>query len=278
MEHDDRQQDQQTPQGEAKQAEPTATVKKVEGRADIPEAAPTNHRPDEEKKYRGAIVFLTAGLLASTVAYSIAAYWQLTILEDQAQAMRETLKETKGIAEQTKVAADAATVSAKAAQDSADAAKESNRITLQTTRNDQRAWVGVSRFLGKEIKPGVEMRFGVRISNFGRTPARSVRTQTSWSALPRSTPFTPVYPPRKRSQQASASVVMPTFEGEVLAPPVIFTESQVKALESQLSYFYVYGRITYDDVFGHPHFTTWCFYVAHDSPTMTACETYNDAD
>ncbi len=279
MENDNREQEQKSPKAETEQPEPAATVKKAEGRADVPPASRANNKADGEQKYRRTVVLLTAVIAGATVAYSVSAYWQLRILGTQAQAMNETLVETRGIAEATKLAAEATIASGKAAQDSADAAKESNRITLQMARNDQRAWIGTKSLIGEEIRPGVRIQFGVIVANLGKTPAKKVKTQTSWRALPRTTPFSPVYNKSTTNiEQMSTSVLMPTFEGTLLAPPITLGEDQVEALRSGRAHFYVYGRITYEDVFGRSHKTTWCLFVNEKLDRMAACEIYNDAD
>jgi len=41
---------------------------------------------------------------------------------------------------------------------------------------------------------------------------------------------------------------------------------------------YMYGSITYEDVFGVKHHTTVCMYLLPDLSAFTDCETYTEVD
>ena len=59
----------------------------------------------------------------------------------------------------------------------------------------------------------------------------------------------------------------------------VLNEGDMGLVESGTFIFYVYGELTYDDVFGQLHHTIYCF--KHDpgrTPGLSNCADFNDAD
>jgi hypothetical protein len=128
------------------------------------------------------------------------------------------------------------------------AGEQTERIIAQmkeTEVRDLRAYVGVSKVILSLEKPDVP-RGIVEVKNFGKTPAYKVR---QWIGIaPQSHPLTVILPESSSPETASVSVIFPDittvsitdFKKPLPLDAVIGT--------AQLT-IYVYGRITYEDIF-----------------------------
>ncbi len=56
------------------------------------------------------------------------------------------------------------------------------------------------------------------------------------------------------------------------------TQEQIDDLRKDSHVLYVFGRITYENVFRHSHLTTFCVWFEPDLSTPEHCHSYNDAD
>lgn len=55
------------------------------------------------------------------------------------------------------------------------------------------------------------------------------------------------------------------------------SQGQAKAIRAGTSFFYLYGSITYDDVFDYKRSTTLCLYFDPIIFSASSCPIYNDA-
>lgn len=149
-----------------------------------------------------------------------------------------------------KKSTDAATRAAKAAEDSVVSAKDSSHAEL-------RAWVlVVAAGLNVPIKANTPITVSVVFVNEGKTPASEVDTEW-WTTI--STEENPKNFPRNEPLGApSKGVLAPSvpFTG-VSIPPMVLTDAQITPLSKGGKY-YVYGIVTYKDVFGERHKTEFC--------------------
>ena len=82
-------------------------------------------------------------------------------------------------------------------------------------------------------------------------------------------------------KEHSVSIIMPKKRqesGESKTQDVL-TEDNIKAIKAGGCNLYAIGRITYRDIFGHPHWRHGCGYWRKDTPkTFDVCRSYNDGD
>jgi len=50
------------------------------------------------------------------------------------------------------------------------------------------------------------------------------------------------------------------------------------AFESGTTKLFIHGRFSYEDVFGKPHWTEYCFVLQSSLTAFGGCEVHNDAD
>jgi hypothetical protein len=147
-------------------------------------------------------------------------------------------------------------------------------------RLDQRAWVGVTNIANISIEDGKSPAFSVIVSNSGRTPALHTRVHigiepTDTSNLAFFVPVDPVPPTRE-----SVVAIQPNQATVISAPPDAppIPTSYIQALKAGTGTAFVYGVITYEDIFGTPHRTTFCALIVPDLHNWQWYSDYNEAN
>jgi hypothetical protein len=141
------------------------------------------------------------------------------------------------------------------------AGEQTERIINQmkeTEVRDLRAYIGVSKVILKFRKPEVpEIPRGiVEIQNFGKTPACKVRQWIGIGIGPH--PLTYVLPESSNPKIASVSTVFPNIKNISLVDLKKPLPVDAKVGTPELTV-YVYGRITYEDVFKNEWYTSYRF-------------------
>jgi hypothetical protein len=167
-------------------------------------------------------------------------------------------------------------------------AKRSLDATITQNRLDQRAWVGPIE-MGINDPPvhvGSRLVATIVLTNSGKTPALDVATLASIEFVDKDAILNPHYQIDK-TDQVSRSVIQPGMKEIITTLPVSsptgsgagtmgtkdFTE-----IQSGKSIVYVFGKITYRDVFGGKHFATFCGFLNRNMTTLRPCKTYSQAD
>lgn len=196
-------------------------------------------------------------------------------------ALKQTLEESRKIA-QANAEQGQRTLQATIAQ-----AKEAMNASLANAQNDQRAWVGPIEVVGANfrddnntpvfLKEGERFPvLGVWITNSGRSIARAFRSIVK--ADLRRTPFVADYGAPKAA--GSISVIQPGARAMIKCGTWDYKISarDIEEIRNGTVRLYLFGEMTYDDIWNRPHFTRFCVYL---DTTMTAflnCDTYNDAN
>jgi hypothetical protein len=234
----------------------------------IPHSVTDACHSEQKRKYRlewwkFCVEILT--LLAIT-AYAVIAYHQWGAMKDAADA--------------TKKSADATT---KAVQ----IAENTLKANIEISRRDQRAWVGVIAVeppVLKDpnnnpvyVKEGLPAKFGVVISNFGKSPALKVKPAINAYLLAADAKLSPGY---GIGERRSIGVIQPQARGTLPTnpTPTIFNASHINDMKSGKLILYLFGMITYEDVFKEPHCTTFCMFLSPSLNAFMTCNTYNQAD
>jgi len=157
--------------------------------------------------------------------------------------------------------------------------------SIEVTRTDQRAWVGVietepptETVAGENvyIKAGSHSIFRAVIANSGRTPALSVTTSTGDAGILSGVPFVPRYDYRG---EYGIPVIQPAAKFWILTSgDHAFTAKEIDAVKSGTFKVYFFGMINYKDVFGKSHRTNFCAVLDRNLKNFNACSQFNDAN
>jgi hypothetical protein len=238
-----------------------AVLQRAESEVNAEESRQTRH----EGRDRIRLLIECLGLgIAGILALANVGLWIVTI----------------SAAHATRDAADAAQRGAAASEAQAEATKESIQSTVQSFRLDQRAWVGQMDSSASEAEEGKPITFRVVIGNSGKTPALNVRMAISSAHAPKAVKFIPRYSGPNTAALQGTGAMQPGAKGllEQTTGPLV----DVSKYQRGEYLYYVFGRIDYEDVFGRPHWTTWCLYVGGEhtgnmrSPLQ--CNSYNNTD
>lgn len=154
-------------------------------------------------------------------------------------------------------------------------------------RLDQRAWLGIVAIkpvpkvpeIGKPIEAIVEIR------NSGKTPARKIVVGVIGQPVKAGDNPTFSYEPSKNLSFGTlfpnSSVTLPLNMSKEPDTGTVFPLSQetLDAIAKGQLAIYVHGRADYEDIFGVPHWTTFCGKLnATFDGHYGACQDHNDTD
>ena|SRR3984893_16099852 len=152
---------------------------------------------------------------------------------------------------------------------------------------DQRAWVSVvvpSNF----PLDGSSIAASIQIANTGKTPAKDVEGDIIATVLKKSEApsydFSGGHPHNKLyagtifpNAPISTAVTVVRYEPQV-AEPITPTLQLRQDIASGESFIIFYGRISYLDVFGKSHWTTFCTASGSTIADLGKCVNYNNVD
>jgi hypothetical protein len=210
---------------------------------------------------------------------------------EQLGAMRDAAEQTdqllQQLAEQARIAAE----HARSANMAACAAKSSSesfahiaqssihnvQVAEEAMRLQQRAWVFVTDIRAGDLLPGKPVSISMGFKNTGKTPARNVQIATQVDPLPRG------HAPEPRLDKAYNRGIIPP-EGSVFvnigngrSHTQPLTQEELQAIASGDLVVWVYGTLTYDDVFEVRQATMFCYRLQPDGRTFAVAEIYNEA-
>jgi hypothetical protein len=239
------------------------------------------------------IVVATAVMAGSTVLYTVYARKQLGTMQNTLALMRQSGQQTTDQVNQmignlnwlAKGMDGSVQQTVAAMQASQKQAIGALNASIAASRLDQRAWICQTAVLppvfrdgnrSVYLKDGEQTSLSTGIVNSGKTPARNVMQENSYRTLPFGVAFSPRYP---GGGSRRVGVILPGVPFQ-LATPVTerVTSAQVNTYVTGANVLYLYGRISYDDIFGQAHETTYCMYLLRDLTAFTDCDTYNEAN
>lgn len=234
-----------------------------------------------------ALVLTGVIVAVGTLVYTGAAVFQYCLMQQTAKEQYNLMKQTaKENSDQTdKIIAEAKSI-ATAARDSLEQSKRALDASIEVSRSDQRAWVGMTEVApewrdadGKPlfIKEGAHYHVGVTIVNSGRTPALKVRSKMRLWSFPANNKFVPDY---GNVTAQSVGVLPPQGKFIITSLPSlkIINTSDIASLKNGSQILYLYGQIEYEDIFGIQHRTTYCSTLAPTLDSFLVHSTYNDAN
>lgn len=184
--------------------------------------------------------------------------------ERAAGANERTAKAMERIVAQQEVSLKATTEQGKQSLRQSRAALER---TIEMSRIAQRAWLGVNNIKSGELKEGLVFRTEVEWKNSGLTPATNVRAFVRYK-----------YRPAASTGSESLSTILPGGTARSPTQPVVIATEDIATIRTGKATFHLFGRATYDDVFGRHHHTTFGAKYDPDTGDWINLSTYNAAD
>lgn len=210
---------------------------------------------------------------------------------EQSSALSDAAEQTDRLIEQAIQQANTAAEQAKAANMAACAAKTSSEnfaqvaqssvqsihLAQEAMRLERRAWLFVTETRVGELQAGKPLSIIIGFKNTGRTPARNVQIATCIDALPKGQ-----VPEPNLEKTQSRGIIPPNGTlfvtigaGRKNAEGV--TESGLQAILAGELVVWVYGTVTYEDIFETRQATMFCYMLQPDGKTFGAADMYNDA-
>jgi len=150
------------------------------------------------------------------------------------------------------------------------------------SRLQHRAWLGVEKALHKPITAGEKIECELHFTNTGNTPA--INVSAVYTVLSGTKDFDVVSYveshtgrfdrgiPSRGPVPPNATVLVKALYGEAI------TEDTAAKVKNGKLVFYVFGDITYDDIFGERHQTRYCFIVDPATAGLRTYKEYNSMD
>jgi hypothetical protein len=166
-----------------------------------------------------------------------------------------------------------------AATKAAIAAEQSIALAKASTQLDQRAWVAVTSITTKQPEIGQPYKPVIVVKNSGKTFAKKMRFAGSWRLMPKGTypDFAEEDRTLREGADGSGFILAPNSEHnltDVARTPL--SEEEGSGYKSGDLQMFVYGKITYADVFGCEHWTTFCAVLTPEG--YSAVGEHNDVD
>lgn len=151
---------------------------------------------------------------------------------------------------------------------------------LAMTHLDQRAWVAVSEISGKP-ESGKPYKISVMVKNTGKTFAKRFTGVAGFRAKQLSDPGPDFAKDERENRDLTRIGLIPpngvfTFDVNVKNGENL-TDTDFETVTAPTMVPLVYGKITYWDIFGCEHWTTFCFRTYKDGRFETY-SAHNDAD
>ena len=268
------------------------------------------HKKSLRRSWRtsGPVAKLTAvfsGIAAAaTLVYAIAAIAQLIVMSRQLTEIKNGESDTHTLAlaadtqaKKMSTVSDAAEKIRQAAegmvqqdqriadnaQKALEASNKQSRAALDesiaTSREDQRAWVGVVEFgIPRNLATGQKPAFVAVATNTGKSPALNVVVIITATPFRKGETFYPKTTPL--AGKPAVMVLQPGMRISIATSlgDTPYTERNISDLKSGETIMFVYGEITYDDVFGRKHRTHYCGRMDVDLSSFYGCQAYNNAN
>jgi hypothetical protein len=212
-----------------------------------------SHRVQNSLRWATWCTFVAASV------YGAVAFWQATISQSAVSVASRTLNET---------------VRSNKAQEAANMA--SFQATVDNFHQEQRAWVGIVSMEPPSLKPRSDFFLSLHAMNSGHTPALNFQSLVVLHSSKKGEPFKALYS-RLPDEVRSNRVVQPGEQVTLNTIQYPITQDQADSVRNGSQILYVYGKMSYDDIFHAHHRTTFCKLVLSES-LVEDCGTYNTAD
>lgn len=238
----------------------------------------------EQVKTNRRLAWFTGLLVLGTFCGTGIGIWQATISQTAANAARDAVGVASRSLRETEASnARQAVLTEQARLSSERASSKALDATIESFRQDQRAWIGIDSWVLDEFQVGQPVRIKVRIMNRGKTPAVDVE-EGGTEGLVISNDHTPKQIADAISKELAkfvfrpAAVISPSNGKELISDSKhVLEQGPMDALKNGISYWYTVGEVKYEDVFHRRQWMTYCLRISYEngSPRLLYCETGN---
>ena len=169
---------------------------------------------------------------------------------------------------------------AKGMEDSVTQAKRGLDASIEISRNDQRAWLGIAGIQILSFQAGQKISINIPLQNSGKTAAVNVRTR-SFVHLTNAPINAASFSAKSNEPFRSHMTIFPNITNANISivSPWPLNEAQSTAIKNGNQLMYAFGEISYRDVFDRLHHTYFCGVYSQATPNnMQYCNEYNGAD
>lgn len=153
--------------------------------------------------------------------------------------------------------------------------------TIQSSYRDQRAWVGVDSITGN-VELGKPLIVTVQYRNTGKSPALKLITIASVEPVDKGKEPSFTYEPNLAGVLSSTVLQPNAIYRNILnaggATNIAVTQVGYDRIRSGDLVVFVYGKLTYEDIFSRSHRTTFCVYLDPIGKTWNTYKGYNEVD
>jgi hypothetical protein len=205
----------------------------------------------------------------------------IQVARDGVQVARDTLKasEREGqeadqrSREQNAISKDSLAVARMSLEAGKSHAQQAIDASTSALRLEQRAWLGVPAI--DPIISGLKFGFRFKIVNTGKTPARRVFQITEWNA--RRTSAGPLDADKAiaaiKGSRQHQSDISPGASIGINHPGSEFPKEAFDAITATgVAIYYVYGVVTYDDIFDNPRCFRFCYQWRPEISGFSECQ------
>jgi hypothetical protein len=148
---------------------------------------------------------------------------------------------------------------------------------LRVARHDQRAWLSMF-VVATEVAADKPLKFVVRVTNGGRTPAKRIDSRFIIEKVPGDYPPSFVYTDADRLHDVA--VFLTSKQQRSVSEPPPLTEADMEEINTGRAYIAIFGEATYFDVYGTLHWIRFCAWhaLAPGNYNAKACSGYNGVD
>ena len=126
-----------------------------------------------------------------------------------------------------------------------------------------------------DLEPRPDFFVRLHVTNSGHTPALNFHSEIVLHSLTKDETFQPVYD--ALVETPSRGVIQPSEVLFLQSNKYPITQPQIDWVRDGRYILYVYGRMSYDDIFHVTHYTTFCKEILSESLARD-CGTYNSAN
>ena len=134
-------------------------------------------------------------------------------------------------------------------------------VSIAVSHTDQRAWVMAGGFRTVSVEAGKPLKFGVRISNVGKSVALKCKVIATITTFGKKLNIDIVSkgPSNPLSEPVTPIALFPTVSYDV-EPYIsdIVTPVDLANILSRKLLIYLWGTVSYEDIFKNPHTTDFC--------------------
>jgi hypothetical protein len=168
-----------------------------------------------------------------------------------------------------------------AASDGLGLTRQMSQVTRQMAEIDQRAWVAEKEVSSAGPVAGQPLKIKVIVENTGKSFAKNVKGGSAWRSKHLSSPDPDFDQQLVAVLSNRAPILIPPNGSFVHIVSAMegtdLTKADLETLHSPVHVFLIFGKITYEDIFGCEHWTTLCYRMYGDG-TFEKYGSYNDAD